>query len=204
MERRGTMDMKKLVVVCLGLVVFGFYIAVAVPAEAGTTTSKSTFSGSFVSDNFDFDNPALSSPASYGNTAGTNSISGGFTAQGNTELAPDGSTCTVPGGVAEAGTEFALVGDVAVIRNNKSGDLLFAKGTSATECADFSTFPTPPFPFVFTETGVVTGGTGAFSGATGTFSDKGKGAILSIDATGVRVFGWTRITGSETVTVPDN
>jgi hypothetical protein len=203
MERRATMDTRKLVV-CLALVVFGFYIAVASPAEAGTTTSKSTASGSFVSDNFDFDDPTLSSPATYGNAAGTNTISGGFTSQGNTELAPDGNKCTLPGGVTGAGTEFALVGDLSVARDNKSGDLLFGKGTSETECIDFSTFPTPPFPFVFTEKGVFTGGTGALSGATGTFTAKGKGATLSIDATGVRVFGWFTFHSTDTVAVPDN
>jgi len=79
---------------------------------------------------------------------------------------------------------------------------LFFKSTSATACQDFSTFPTPPFPFVFTETGVVTGGTGKYSGATGTYTGKGRGATLSLDATGIRVFGWFESTFVTTVTVP--
>jgi hypothetical protein len=90
------------------------------------------------------------------------------------ELAPDGHHCTVPGGVANAGTEFTLVGDVGVTRFTATGDLLFFKSTSGTSCTDLSTFQTPPFPFIDTETGVVTGGTGKYSGATGTFTVKVK------------------------------
>jgi hypothetical protein len=57
-------------------------------------------------------------------------------------------------------------------------------------CDNFSTFPTPPFPFVETETGIVTGGTGSFSGVTGTYTAMVRGAQLSLDATGVRGVGW--------------
>ena len=80
-----------------------------------------------------------------------------------------------------------------VLRFTATGDLLFFKSTSGTECDDFSTFPTPPFPFIVTETGVITGGTGAYSGATGTFTVKVKGASLSLDASGVRAFGWFKV-----------
>ena len=110
-------------------------------------------------------------------------------------------TCTVPGGVANAATEFTLVQDVGIDRFTETGDLLFFKSTSGTACQDFSTFPTPPFPFTFTETGVVTGGTGKYSGATGTFTVNVKGAFLSLDATGVRGFGWFTDTAVTTVTV---
>jgi hypothetical protein len=202
MERSGTMDTRKLVVF-LALVVFGFYLAVAVPAEAGTTTSKFTESGTSVSANFDFDKADLSSPAVYVNAAGTNTTSGvGFTVQGLSEVAPDGNTCTVPGGATGAGTEYMLAGGVAVDRNNKTGDLLFSKPTSITECIDSSTFPTPPFPFVSTEKGVFTGGTGAASEATGTYTVHVTGATLSLDATEVRVFAWFTAHGTSTVTVP--
>jgi len=54
--------------------------------------------------------------------------------------------------------------------------------------------PNGPFPFIDTETGVVTGDTGAYSGATGTFTGKVKGALLTLDATGVRRFGWFKAT----------
>ena len=77
----------------------------------------------------------------------------------------------------------------------------FYKGTSATVCQDFSTLPLP-FPSAHTETGVVTGGTGKYPGATGTFTLNFKGAPLSLDATGVRVFGWFEDNGVTTITLP--
>ncbi len=180
--------MKKLVALCLGLmmVIIGS-IAAATPAESGKTKIiKSRASATFVSANFDFDNPNLKDPANYHNGAGI-SNAGKFTFQAVAEFAPDKHTCTVPGGVAGAGTEFALVADVQVSRFTATGDLLFTKGTSATLCEDFST---SPFPFIFTETGVVTGGTGKYFGATGTFTATGDGATLSVDATGAHLFGW--------------
>jgi hypothetical protein len=198
------MDMKKLVVACLGLVGFWFLFAVTAPVQAGESkTIKSKESGTFVAANFDFDNPNLSSPADYINGEGIGNA-GKFTSQAVDELAPDGHHCTVPGGVANAGTEFTLVGDVGVTRFTATGDLLFFKSTSGTSCADLSTFPTPPFPYIDTETGVVTGGTGKYSGATGTFTVKVKGAFLSIDATGARGFGWFEDTAVMIVTVPES
>jgi hypothetical protein len=197
-------NMKKLVVASLGLVGFWFLFAVAAPAEAGETETKvikSKASATFVSANFDFDNPNLKDPANYHNGAGISSA-GKFTFQAVAEFAPDKHTCTLPGGVAGAGTEFALVADVQVSRFTATGDLLFTKGTSATLCEDFSTSPTPPFPFIFTETGVVTGGTGKYSGATGTFTATGDGATLSVDATGARLFGWFENKEVTTLTVP--
>src|SRR5437879_4559419 len=108
--------MKKLVVVCLGLVGFGLLFAVTSPAEAGETkVIKSKESGSFVSANFDFDHADLSTPAANINGAGI-SNAGKFTNQFVDETAPDGKTCTVPGGATGAGTEFTLVGDVGVMR----------------------------------------------------------------------------------------
>jgi hypothetical protein len=197
--------MKKLVGLCVGLmmVIIGS-IAVATPARAGDTkVIKSKESGTAVSANFDFDNPKLSSPAFYVNGAGKSNV-GQYTHQGVDELAPDGKTCTVPGGANGAGTEFTLAGDVGVFRLNATGDLFFFKSTSETACQDFSTLPTPPFPFTETGAGVVTGGTGAFSGATGTFTFEVKGASLSLDATGLRSFGWFEGTSDTTITVPDS
>ena len=152
--------MKKLVGLCVGLMMIVGSVAVATPAQAGETkVIKFKESGSIVSANFDFDHTDLSTPASYINGGGL-SEAGKFTSSGVDEVAPDGKTCTVPGRVAGAGTEFTLAGDVALFRFTKTGDLLFLKSTSETLCEDFSTFPTPPFPFVQTGTGVVTGGTG--------------------------------------------
>lgn len=193
------MNMKKLVVVCAGLVAFGFLL-VALSEAGETKVIKFKGSGSFVSANFDFDHANLSTPASYINGAGI-SDAGKFTDSGVDELAPDGKTCTVPGGVAGKGTEFTLVVDVAIFRFTKSGDLLFFKVTSETACQDFSA---PSFPFIETGIGVVTGGTGAYSGATGTSTFNVEGAVLSPDATGVHAFGWFTDTGETTVTVPES
>ena len=196
-------DMKKLVGLCVGLMMIVGSVAVAQDSAGGKTkVIKSKSSGSFVSANVDFDNPNLSSPASYINSAGMGNVIGKFTTQGVNEFTPDKKTCTVPGGVAGAATEFTLVDDVDVSRITATGDLLFFKGTSGTACQDFSTFPTPPFPFIITETGVVTGGTGKFFGATGTFTNKVNGAELTLDATGVRGFGWFKDTVETTLTVP--
>jgi hypothetical protein len=198
------MDIKKLVVVCVGLVAFGFLVVA--PSEAGETETKvikSKGSGAFVSANFDFDHPDLSSPGNYINGE-AKSNAGNFTFQAVNDFAPDGKKCTVPGGVANAGTEFTLTGEVGVSRFNATGDLLFFKATSATVCQDFSAFPTPPFPFIDTETGIVTGGTGKYLGATGTFTATVKGAALTLDATGVRSFGWFTNSSVTTVSVPES
>jgi hypothetical protein len=113
------------------LVAFGLLFAAVAPVEAGTTRIiKSKGSGTFVSANFDFDHSDLSTPASYINSEGI-SNAGKFTTQGVNEFAPDGHTCTVPGGVAGAGTEFTLVGEVDVSRFTATGDLLFFKSTPA-------------------------------------------------------------------------
>jgi hypothetical protein len=195
--------MKKLIGLCVGLmlVIVGS-IAVATPAQAGTIRIiKSNGSGTSVSANFDFDHADLSTPGFYVNGE-SKSNAGKFTFQVVDDFAPDGKKCTVPGGVANAGTEFTLVGEVGVARFTATGDLFFFKATSATVCQDFSTFPTPPFPFIDTETGVVTGGTGAFFGATGTFTGTVKGAALSLDATGVRSFGWFKNSVVTTLTLP--
>jgi hypothetical protein len=193
--------MKKLVGLCVGLMMIVGSVAVAQDSAGGKTkVIKTHETATFVSANFDFDHADLSDPASYSNGEGT-SNAGKFTDQAVIEFAPDGNKCTVPGGVANAGTEFKLVGNVAVVRFTATLDLLFYKGTSATVCQDFST---PPFPFLSTttETGVVTGGTGKYLGATGTFTLNFRGATLALDATGVRVFGWVKGNGVTTITLP--
>jgi hypothetical protein len=207
MERGQVMgDMKKLVglCVCLMMVISGS-IATAHDGGSGETKDlKSKESGGFVSTNFDFDHPDLSTPANYVNGEGIGDA-GQFTSQGVNEYTPDlnTKTCTVPGGVAGAATEFTLVQDVGFDRFTATGDFLFFKSTSGTACEDFSTFPMPPFPFTFTETGVITGGTGKYSGATGTYTSKGKGAVLSLDATTVRGFGWFKNSSVSTITVKE-
>ena len=205
------MDMKKLVGLCLGLMmVIIESAAVATPAEAKTNkTIKGTATGSFVSANFDFDHEDLSTPAFYVQGEGIGNA-GKFTYQAVVEVAPDGQPCTVPGRASGAGNEFTLVGRVEVLRVTATGDLLFLSSTpnanSIKLCADFSTSPTSPFPFVVTEeTGVVTGGTGVLAGATGTFSATEKGAFLSTDPTGKTGFGgfgWFKSHVVTTLTLP--
>jgi hypothetical protein len=201
-------DLKKLVSLCLGLMmVIIESAALATPAEAKTNrTIKSKASGSFVSANFDFDHADLSTPAFYVQGEGIGNA-GKFTYQAVVEVAPDAHGCTVPGGVAGAGTEFTLVGRVEVLRDTATGDLLFLSSTPSANsiklCADLSTSPTAPFPFVVTEeTGVVTGGTGALAGATGSFSATEKGAFLSTDPAGKTGFGWFKSHVVTTLTIP--
>jgi hypothetical protein len=187
--------------VCLMMIISGSGAMAQDSAGGKTKIIKSKGSGSAVAANFDFDHADLSTPASYINGGGI-SNAGKFTNQAVDEFAPDGKTCTVPGGGTGAGTEFTLVGDVSVFRFTATGDLLFLKSTSGTSCTDVSTFPTPPFPFILTETGIFTGGTGKYFGATGTFTFKVHGAFLSFDATGARGFAWFEDTAVMTVTVP--
>lgn len=97
---------------------------------------KSQASGAFVSTNFDFDHPDLSTPANYFDGEGIGN-KGKFTVQGTNEFASDKKTCTVPGESTGAGTEFTLVGSIGISRFSATSDLLFSKATSATVCEDF-------------------------------------------------------------------
>src|ERR1700692_1009291 len=120
-------DMKKLVglCVCLLMVISGSVATVYAGESGETKVLKSKESGGFVSTNFDFDHPDLSTPANYTNGEGIGDA-GRFTSQGVNEYTPDLNmkTCTVPGGVAGAATEFTLVQDVGFNRFTETGDLL--------------------------------------------------------------------------------
>jgi hypothetical protein len=182
--------------------VFAVFMLTATPrARAEVIKSTGSDSGTFVSTNFDFDHADESTPALTARAAGADCAFGKFTFDDLLELVPDGHTCTPPGGVAGMGTEFALVGENGVERF-KNGDLLFFKATSFTQCIDFSTLPTPPFPLSFTVHFSITGGTGELAGATGTSTRTGTGAILSVDASGRRLFGWFKLKYTQTLTVP--
>jgi hypothetical protein len=149
------MDAKRLVqAIVVVLVIFGLHNAVAQAGdhEEGIKDLRSTESGTFVSTNFDFDHADLSTPSNYVNGAG-NSNAGKFSSQGVNEFKFGPNKCTVPGGATDAGTELILVGSTTVTRFSAHGDLLFFKTTVATACQDFSTFPTPPFPFIDVERG---------------------------------------------------
>ena len=182
----------------LALVSMVFILTATLPVRAGSITSTGSFSGTAITANLDFDHSNQSTPAFTGTFAGTDSHWGNFTGQNVAELTPVGS-CTLPGGVANAGTEFTLVGGSTVIRNQRgdlSGDLHFDRVTSFTQCIDFST---GAYNFSFTDT--TTGGTGKFEGATGTTTANGTGAILSLGADG-HVFGWDQATYTMTLTIP--
>ena len=132
----------------------------------GMIKSKSTLSGSFVSANFDFyyADCEVSRPVIclwlWRQTPLTAFLPRRLPWKKAAHGKKNADLALV--GVNYDGTEYALVGDVTVGRNNQTGDLLFDTLTTNTSCFDFSTFPTPPFPFVSTQTGVFTGGTGAF------------------------------------------
>ena len=191
------MDMKKLVGLCLGLMmVIIESAAVATPAEAKTNkTIKGTATGTAVSANFDFENANESTPAFYVHGEGK-SQGGRFSYQALVEVAPDGKPCTVSGAAPNAGSEFTpgseftLVSPdarVAVFRYASTGDLLFVKSIKTILCGDFSS-STPPYSF--RTDSVITGGTGRFAKATGTVTSTGNGEFLSFDASGKRQFVW--------------
>jgi hypothetical protein len=187
---------KERIVGCgLALVVVIGSMAMDTNAKDGRSgTIESRASGSFVTANFDFDQTDLSTPAFYVHGEGFANKSR-FSYQAVVEVAPDNKKCTVRGGTSEAGTEFSLVGRTEVLRFTATGDLLFFSSRPGTDsvvlCADFSKFPTPPFPYIVDEeTGIITGGTGAFDGATGTFTATESGAFLSTDPAGKTGFGW--------------
>src|ERR1700735_906789 len=125
------MMLKKSIGICVGLmmIIVGSVAGAAPEHPSNTKEIRGRFSGSFVSTNFDFDHPDLSTPANYLNYEGVANFVGKTTSQGVNEFAPDGKTCTVPGGTTGAATEFALVVDLTVSRSKATGDLLFFKGT---------------------------------------------------------------------------
>jgi hypothetical protein len=187
----------------LALVSVVLILIATLPVKAEDIKSTGRFSGSFIAANFDFDHADGSTPASTNTFAGEDSRFGEFTGQSVTEVAADGHTCTPPSGVARTGTEFAAVGHEKVVVRLKGGDLRFFTGTSFTQCIDF-TSGTPPFPANFSVADTGTGGTGKFEGSTGTFTAKGTGAILSVDASGARLFGWDQVTYTSTTTLPED
>jgi len=153
-----------------------FLIAWQQDAHAKTVNFESTFSGSGVSAFFSFDGVNLAGQSIAG---GEQKPGGRFTLEAIGQDAPDGKTCTVPGGTPNAGTEFTLVGEATVLRFEPTGDLLYNHDTSRTTCIDFSS-GTPPFPFVGSASGVIIGGTGKYAGASGSHTVRSSGVILSL------------------------
>jgi hypothetical protein len=187
----------------LGLLVLGWpYTIVGTPAAASMTkTIEGKTSGTAVSANFDFDHADESTQAFYVHGEGK-SKGGDFSYQAVVEVAPDGHSCSVSGGVPNAGMEFTLVSPgarVAVLRDASTGDLLFTKASSATLCADFSSLPSMYDDQTAND---ITGGTGRFIGASGTITTTGNGAFLAFDASGKRAFGWFQDDTVTTLTIP--
>jgi hypothetical protein len=185
-HKEDIMRLTRRIAICLGLLVFGFYIVTATRADAWTKTIKGTATGTAVSANFDFDDPGEGTPAFYVHGEGKGK-SGGFSYQALVEVAPDGNQCTVTGRTPNAGSEFKLVtpdARVAVFRYASTGDLLFTKATDATLCADSSG------SYSASTTNEITGGTGKFAGASGTVTTTENGAFLTSDASKKRSFGW--------------
>jgi hypothetical protein len=167
-------------------------------AEAKTVNVKSTFSGTSTSTAFSFNGSDL---AGQGVVAGRMAPGGPFTGNDVSQSAPNGKTCTLPGGTPNAGTEFTLVGSSGVSRDDASGDLTYWHDISSTDCIDFSS-GTPPFPFVGSNSQVIDGGTGKNAGASGTMTNNFSGVILSLPSSGFGVFLAFSGTGTGTLTTP--
>jgi hypothetical protein len=96
--------------IVLGLMIAAGLLLLAArrDAQAKTVQVKGTFSGSTTTAFFSFDGVNL---ASRGIAAGEQKPGGRVTIDSIGEDAPDGKSCTVPGGMANAGTEFTLVSE---------------------------------------------------------------------------------------------
>jgi hypothetical protein len=194
-----------------------------VPSEvtAGTFNFQSTGSASSVNVPIDLDGsncgpvngvtmcPADSALGTAGGTSrGFAADSGPFTYQTVSEYVPMPGTgcsfapttqqgCTI-GAVAD-GCLFVEVGASIVSRNTSTGDLAFAKDTSASYCGNFDT----PLPWSFEgqSQSTITGGTGHLANATGSYSTTFQGQILTSDPAGHGI-SWNRATSKGSITVP--
>jgi hypothetical protein len=195
---RGTKMMQRKS--ALGIIILAGLLLLAArkDARANTVNFKGTFSGSTTTTFFSFDGVNL---AGQGSAAGEQTPGGRFILQSIGEDAPDGKSCTVPGGIPNAGTEFTLVGEATVLRFEPTGDLLYNHDTSRTTCIDFSS-GSPPFPFVGSSSGVITGGTGKYAGASGSHTVSSSGVVLSLPSAGFGAFGAFSGTVTGTMTIP--
>jgi hypothetical protein len=181
-----------------------FLLATRQNVEAKTVNVKLSQSGSSVNVVLSFDGLDVANQFIMG---GRMEPGGAYTADDIIQTKPNGNSCTVPGGVADAGSEGILVGSNSVWRFQPSGDLLYSHATAVTACQDLSS-GSPPFPFVATNVLAFTGGTGKYAGATGTLTLKIAGVILSllggVSGTGPGFGGFVsaHATGTGTLTTP--
>lgn len=168
--------------------------------EEKTIRIEATATSSFFTAPFSFVELAPGeAPANYAIYSGT-SNRGKFTGQGVSQSAPTGQTCTLPDG--SSGIELKLVGHVAVSRFERTGDLLFERGSPGSLVACFNLSNG-----TFHEEGTVTivGGTGRFSGATGTETVVVDGALLAAPGSppgSLGTFGFSTGTFKFEITVP--
>ena len=132
---------------------------------------------------------------------------GMFVFQEEQEWIPRPVTAACPAGTTEEFYIDATHGQQrAVATDQKTGDQLFAQITSGTFCLDFSSFPTPPFPFTVSGQNATTGGTGKYTGATGTGSFHTVGSHIQYGFKGgtgaFGAFGQFTFTADGTLTLP--
>lgn len=148
-------------------------------AQAKELPYKESFSGTFVSTEFDSNGDGVSGALEL--VEGKSTL-GPFTLQGIGEFrnpnAPNPPPpCTLPNG--ESGFEVVPLPTPIVHRFQSSGDLLFAELSSGSLCFALATTDQS-----FKVTATITGGTGRFADATGSIEVEGTAKVLGGDAAG--------------------
>jgi hypothetical protein len=172
-------------------IILGMGLAMAVSsADAKDKQFHANFAGSdiFTAD-FSFDGRQ---PGADDITVTGKSMLGEYTAHAVAEVAPDGNSCTLPGG--GSGVELVHVGKVFVLSFAERGENLFltlSPSVTSHMCLD---------PVPFTASGQVTfdvsGGTGRFAGATGTIVETFEFIGLAPPASPPGRGGFASLTGT--------
>jgi len=138
---------------------------------------------------------------------------GSFVFQQETEYVQRPVSSACPKGTTDEFYIDATHGqDRSVSTDEDTGDQLFGKITSATLCINFSSFPTPPFPFTVSGQQEAIGGTGKYTSATGSGSFHTVGNYLAFGCKGacpgppfpVGGFGQFTVTTDGTLTLPNS